>query len=183
MLRTKKLNNRRQHWSQIVEPKWFDESNDDFDSEKKSNEDSNEESDNNCRRQFRGNVSDKWSGGDADKEADENCDENFDEESYENEEDKKWDGFTDNSCADINFLQKMVQSFIFEQTAITEHQLAHFNAGLRNYQGLTQISSKVQASALKMTRKNQFLSVKLDSITNVKAFRESAVCYYEGSYR
>ena len=144
--------------------------------QKKSNEDSNEESDNNCRRQFRGNVSDKWSGEDASKEADENCDENFDEESYENEEDKKWDGFTDNSCADINFLQKMIQSFIFEQTAITEHQLTHFNAAFQSYEGLTQVSSKVQSPALKMTRENQFLSVKLDSIINFRAFKQFFVC-------
>ena len=154
-----------------------------FRSQKKSDEDSNEESDKNCRPQFRDDASNNSSGENSDKQADENCDENFDEESYENEEDKKWDGFTDNSYAAINFLQKMIQSFIFEQTAITEHQLIHFNAGFQNYEGLTQISSKVQSPALKMKRKNQFLSVKLDSITNFKAFTESAVRYYENSYK
>ena len=127
-----------------------------FRSQKKSDEDSNEESDKNCRTQFRDAASNNSSGENSNKQADENRDENFDEEFYENEEDKKWDGFTDNSYADMNFLQKMIQSFIFEQTAITENQLTHCNAGFQNYQGLTQISSKVQASALKMTRKNQF---------------------------
>ena len=77
----------------------------------------------------------------------------------------------------------MIQSFIFEQTAITEHQLTHINFNFHNYEGLTQVSLKVQSPALKMKRKNQFLSVKLDSITNFKAFTESAVCYYENSYK
>ena len=80
-------------------------------------------------------------------------------------------------------LQKMIQSFIFEQTAITEHQLTHFNAGFQKYEGLTQFSSKVQSPPLKMRRKNQFLSVKLDSITDFKGFRGSVVCYYEDPYR
>ena len=75
----------------------------------------------------------------------------------------------------------MIQSFMFEQTAITEHQLTHFNAGFQNYEGLTQISSKVQSPALKMRRKKQFLSVKLDSISNSEAFRGSVVCYYKDS--
>ena len=102
-----------------------------FQLQNKLKEDSNEGSIQNFRVQFRGEESDEKSGEDSDKESNENRDENFDEESYENEAYKKRDGFTDNSCADVNFLKKMIQSFIFKQIAITEHRLIHSNVGLR----------------------------------------------------
>ena len=111
-----------------------------FQLQKKLKKDSNEESVKNFRVQFCGEESNEKSGEDSDKESNENRDEKFDEESYENEAYKKWDGFTDNSCADVNFLKKMIQSFIFEQIAMTEHRLIHFNVSLRKYQGRTQIS-------------------------------------------
>ena len=37
---------------------------------------------------------------------------------------------------------------MFGQTAIVEHQLIYFDAGLLKYEGLTQILSKVQTAPL-----------------------------------
>ena len=147
--------------------------------QKRSDEDSNEESDKNFRTQFRNDASNNSSGENSDKQADKK----FNEKSYENEEDKKWDGVTDNSCADVNFLQKMIQNFIFEQIAITEHRLIHFNVGLPKYQDLTQISLKVQSSPLKMRGENQFSDARMISKRIFVRFRKSVVCYYINFYR
>ena len=39
----------------------------------------------------------------------------------------------------MTFFKNLIQSFMFGQTAIAEHQLIHFDAGLIKYEGLTQI--------------------------------------------
>ena len=138
MLRTKKTKDRRQHWDQSAKPRWIQRR---ARFQKKFDENSNEESEEKFHEEFRDQEFDEKSREDSDENFDEDCDDESDKECNESKN-KKWNGFIDKWWADVTFFKNLIQSFMFGQTAIAEHQLIYFDAGLLKYEGLTQILSK-----------------------------------------
>ena len=110
-----------------------------------SDDKSNEVSDEKFRRESR-EESDENSDQDTDEESDKESDEDSNEESMKSpkriKKRGKSDGFTDKWQADVNFLKKLSQGFIFRQTNIKMNQLVYCNCDLPKYEALSFVSRR-----------------------------------------